>query len=92
MKGSSKLELGHLVENSLVGNTHNVTALLQKAEFQHLRTEFEKILDDYLLKSTQVREDEMPNLIHDTTNNINEMLKKAASYTRNPKMGSNILG
>ncbi|MBX9586603.1 MAG: hypothetical protein K2X50_05030 [Gammaproteobacteria bacterium] len=83
MSKSSKAELIGLKSTCLINNAHNLLASVHKAEFQHLRTEFEKILDDYLEKSTQVTEEDMPGLIHDTTWNFAVMLKKAAKFTRN---------
>ncbi len=82
MKSTSNVESSNGGE-SLINNPFNISAYLQQPEFQRLRSEFERILDDYLLKSTQAREDEMPSLIHDTTKHINTILKKAATFTRN---------
>lgn len=67
---------------TLSNNLPLLLAFLQKPEFQHLRGEFEQILDNYIYKSTRVSEEEIPWLIRSTAHDIKMMLKKAASIAR----------
>ncbi len=77
-----KVEAGTLKRTCFINNAHNLLSSLQKAEFQHLRLEFEQILDDYLEKSTLLSDEEMPGLINNTAVNIKVILRKAATLTR----------